>query len=200
MPRLPALPENQRFFARIDRFTLECPRCGQISQAHFDRAVSMVRRQQANQHRPDSTRHTGNKGGKRLIYNPLTSRFQCPACGRVFGVGLLLYPVAHRVASRQPVDTRPTYQQLMDIRRLSGGFLVDKALRGEESVNIFVELPCLCPDRGSSRICPVHGWDWEKVELSPLPEPEPDPQDPDYSRAYDPDLPDIPPVGGKEGS
>lgn len=179
MPRLPALPDNQRFFARVDSFTCECPRCGQIIQARYDRAVHMVRRQQAQQKRPTGSRggsgHMGGEG-KRLTYNPLTSRLQCPSCRRTFGIGLLAYPVDARATARQPEDSKPTYQQLLEIRRLAGGFLVPASLRGDAPVNIAVELECDCPDRGSSRHCPVHGWpELKPGYVAPDPDPDPDP-------------------------
>lgn len=178
MARLPALPENQRFFARIDSFTCECPRCGHIIHARFDRPASEVRRDQAALKRPAGTR--GDRGvtglQRHLTYNPLTSRLHCPQCHRVFGIGLLAYPVAPRSTARQPEDSKPTYQQLLEIRRLAGGFLIAQELRADQPVNVAVEVACDCPDRGSSRHCPVHGWpELRPGYVAPDPDPDPDP-------------------------
>jgi hypothetical protein len=151
-PRVPRVPpDTLRFFARIDRFTCECPRCGQIIQAHFDRAIGQIRREQAENKRPAR--------GLRMTYNPLSSRLTCPQCRRTFGVGLLLYPVHPRATGRQPVDTRPTYQQLMDIRQQAGGFFVHQPKRGADPVNLAVEAECSCPPRGRRSDCPIHGWE-----------------------------------------
>jgi len=156
-PRIPHMPdETLRFFARVDRFTCECPRCGQIIQAHFDRNISRVRQDEARKKTPTSRSSRGE--GKRLTYNPLSSRLTCTQCRRTFGVGLLLYPVEPRATGRQPPDTRPTSDQLLEIRRLSGGFLVKGKIAAEAEVNLAIENSCTCPDRGTSRHCPVHGW------------------------------------------
>lgn len=155
MPRPPRLPlDTLRLFARIDRFTCECPRCGQIIQAHFDRPISQVRRKLAQR-----VREKRNHGGQRLTYNPLTSRLTCPSCRRIFGVGLLLYPVGERAQSRQPYDTQPTYRQLAALRQLGGGFLLSRPLKGRDSVNIVTRGVCRCRFGRPDSMCPVHGWE-----------------------------------------
>lgn len=170
MPRLPHLPPGtRRFFGRIDRFTCECPRCGQILRAQLDQLVGQVRRTLARQAkaaprpRAHSRKLDGSPAGQRLTYNPLTSRLVCPQCGQVFGVGLLLYPVRERDTGQQPYDQRPTYKQLLALRELAGGFFIDKPIVGSDSMNIAVEGTCLCDWKAETLIpcavCPVHGWE-----------------------------------------
>ena len=173
MPRPDTLPQGVlRFFARVDRFTCECPRCGQLIQAHFDRSsgisVGEVRRKEAQ-------RKTIKLRGRHLTYNPLTSRLTCPRCRRLFAVGLLLYPVQERSRQQQPQDTQPTYKQLLALRQLQGGgFLVNTPIRGRDSVNLAVQGTCTCTLVGRwdalrvrpSSTCPVHGWE---EQLGPTP-------------------------------
>lgn len=157
MPRLPFLPAGAlRLFGRIDRFTCECPACGQITHAHFDREVAKVRRKLVRpkqQGRPDPG----------MTYNPLTSRLRCPQCMRIWGVGLLLYPVVPRAAASQPYDQRPTWKQLLNLRQIHTGFLLEKKVRGSDSLNVVVEQTCTCEEiEGAIRTrpnCPVHGWE-----------------------------------------
>lgn len=159
MTRPQALPlDTLRFFARIDRFTCECPRCGQLIIAHFDRKVGEIRKQQAQRKRPARGLH--------LTYNPLTSRLTCPSCTRVFAVGLLLYPVSAHHPGAMPVDSRPSWQQLLTLRQEAGGyFLPGRKHRGAEPVNQAVELPCICRRHPKLRAgCPIHGYD-EKLRI-----------------------------------
>lgn len=159
MPRVPTLPPALRLFGRIDRFTCECPRCAQLIQAHFDKPVGQVRRQIA------TRKHHG--GGARFTYNPLTSRLTCPRCHRTFGVGLLLYPVHERSQPQQPYDTQPTYRQLIALRQLGGGFILEKPIKGRDSVNILVEGTCSCKFGRTYENCPVHGWAEQLGEKTP---------------------------------
>lgn len=192
MPRLPQLPSAFRLFARIDRFTTECPACGQLISAHFDRQIGRVRR--ALMRRRQATGSTADPG---MQYNPLTSRLTCPQCGRVWGVGLLLYPVVPRSPPSQPYDQRPTWKQLLSLRQLATGFILEQPIRGSDSLNIVVEGSCTCVEvEGRVRVtpsCPVHGWA-EQLPATPPPMAELDPpvggeEDP-FSRAH----------GGKSGT
>lgn len=172
MPRPPRLPpDTLRLFARIDRFTCECPRCGQIIRAHFDAPISQVRRKLAQR-----VRESRNHGGQRLTYNPLTSRLRCPSCKRVFGVGLLLYPVHERAQARQPYDTQPTYRQLAALRQQGGGFLLSRPIKGRDSVNVVTQGICRCLFGRVDPICPVHGWE---EQIGPVPDHEPADDEPE---------------------
>ncbi len=155
MPRVPKLPAGSlRLFGRVDRFTVECPRCAQLISAHFDRRMPIghVRRAEATKARPSTRRNS-----KDLVYNPLTSRLCCPRCRRIWAVGLLLYPVHERSQGQQPDDTRPSWQQLLELRQLGGAFLANKPIRGRDSVNLYVEAPCTCERGRIAPDCPVHG-------------------------------------------
>jgi hypothetical protein len=159
MPRVPTLPAGTlRLFARIDRFTCECPRCQQLIVAHFDKPIGQVRRRLA------TKKHSG---GEHLTYNPLTSRLRCPRCRRTFGVGLLLYPVHERSQPQQPYDTQPTYRQLIALRQLAGGFILQRPIKGRDSVNILVEGTCRCLFGRTDPTCPVHGWEEQLGEQTP---------------------------------
>ena len=67
----------------------------------------------------------------------------------------MVYPVQPRATGRQPWDTMPSYKQILEIRRLAGGFLVPKVLAPHDSVNLYVEQTCTCPEVEAT--CPVHG-------------------------------------------
>lgn len=154
MPRDPKAPADaMRFFARIDQFTCECPKCGQLIVVKFGRPVGKIRRYLASRPTPKQQRvHTS------LAYNPLTSRLECPQCLRIFGVGLILWPVRPRAAAGQPPDTKPSYRQLLEIRRHLQGFAPFLPITTRDPVNWAVEEPCTCPDGGYLSTCPVHGW------------------------------------------
>lgn len=158
MPRPLTVPAT-RFFARVDRFTCECPACGFVIAVGLQEAPGLARRAQ-------TRRLTGRKGvrvtpkkARQQVWNPLTSRVSCSKCGRTWAVGLVLYPVAERVISRQPLDTKPTWRQLLDIRQRAQGFLAEEAIRGNQEVNLAAVLECVCPEGlgGWAPACPVHG-------------------------------------------
>ena len=124
----------------------------------------------------------------------LDARLQCPQCSRIFGVGLLLYPVHPRTAPAQPSDQKATWQQMLAMRQLAGGFFMDKAqpIRGPEAMNLYVEQECTCwleatepPRLHQLASCPIHGWldqpgaeeIVEPEETVRLIKPEPEPED-----------------------
>jgi hypothetical protein len=155
MPRVPSLPAGSlRIFGRIDRFTCECPKCGQLLRAAFERVIGAERRKAA------KGQHV------RGAFNPLTSRLTCTRCGGVFGVGLLLYPVHARSAPDQPGDTKPTWKQLLALRSLTMAALLPVPIKGRDSVNLAVEGICRCGQDNRGHVigdrvdptCPVHGW------------------------------------------
>lgn len=162
MPRLPRLPLGSlRLFARVDRFTCECPKCGQVLVATFER-IGDVRRRLVQSSRPVGKNRKGTP-----LYNPVTQRLICHRCRRVWGIGLLIYPIAAKSMSYQPYDTAPTWQQLRAIRQLGNGTALTEPIRGTDSVNILIEHTCECVIEGSaeapitvySPTCPVHGWE-----------------------------------------
>ena len=153
MPRLSRLLHSGRFFARLDRFVCECPRCTTLIHAHFDLPVGNIRSKQRARRRPSRA--------KTMTYNPFSSRLTCPMCRKTWGVGLLLYPVHRRSPSAQPADQKPTYHQLLQLRQYAGGFLAERVLKGADEVNVAMTADCTCPQEagGIDMGCPIHGWD-----------------------------------------
>ena len=164
MPRTSAMPPATRFFARIDLFECECPNCGVVISTYNNAGVprrlhtlSGVRMAtKENPNRPDLVG---------MVWNALTQRLRCPRCHAVYIAGLLLYSQRQGAGMPQdaPYDAMPTARQRLEMRRRdAGGWWVEK-LR-EEEVNLWVDRTCECPDRGTSRTCPIHGWE-PKAEL-----------------------------------
>jgi hypothetical protein len=181
MPRVPKLPAGSlRLFGRVDRFTVECPRCAELISATYERRMPIghVRRAEAARKRP-SAKQT-------IIYNPLTSRLCCPRCRRTFAVGLVLYPVHPRSQPQQPDDTRPTWEQLLELRQLGAGFYIPETIKGKDPVNLFVERECPCEGGKVVLDCPIHGWDPEAKAFRK-------PSDTSCE-----DIHDVLPVGGEE--
>jgi hypothetical protein len=163
MPRSPRLDAAGRFFARLDRFVCECPRCGHLIHAYFDQPAGSVRK---------DLRQGIPLRGRERTYNPLTSRLTCPACRKTWAAGLLLYPVARRKAARQPADQKPTEAQLLQLRQYAGGFLAAQVIAGNDAVNVAVTADCTCPEGkgGWAPACPVHGWARIREAQAALPE------------------------------
>lgn len=172
-PRLPAEPGG-RFFARVDRFVCECPACGQLIHAYFDQKRQVVGRGRKPQR------------ARAVVYNPITSRLTCPWCRRTWGVGLILYPLAPRRASRQPRDQRPSLAQLLELRRRGGAWLGRSEITGADEVNQAITSECSCPEDlvgGLDMACPIHGWQATNERLreqqaQPAPSAPPEAKDP----------------------
>lgn len=96
------LTRATRFFARLERATLECPRCGHVY-------TITTRQPSAN-------------------WDPATARFTCtnktPQCARVYVLGVVAWPIAAvpHVASATPRDQVPHERQLAQLRREGGGW------------------------------------------------------------------------------
>src|SRR5262245_54692574 len=115
MPEVPAAPPNSRFFARIDRFTCECPSCGFIIIAQLDSSGHKSRSDEAARVRRRPRR------ARDVTYNALTQRLACPRCRKVYQAGLILYPVVERSKKALvPSDAQPDPRQLLAIRQQSG--------------------------------------------------------------------------------
>lgn len=147
---LPGDP-RQRFFARIDRFVCECPKCGELILAYFDSSP------RARRFRKQKDREDGRT--RASVYNPLTATVCCPGCRKAFGVGLLLWPLQERKQRKTPPDIKPTWKQLLELRRSGGGFMGDHPIDGAEEVNAAIVADCLCQDGGLHMGCPIHGWE-----------------------------------------
>lgn len=141
MPRVQEIPTHLRFFARIDKFHMECPRCAKL-------ILSQKRLRDATNYRQISG------------FNPLNGRLFCPSCGFGMGLGLLCYPLLLRAhaGSHRPPDQKPTWQELLQLRELSGGFYVGEAKAPLDHRNLYVEAECRCrpDDRVWGSPCPIH--------------------------------------------
>lgn len=119
------LTRATRFFARIERATLECPRCGYV--------YTITSRQ------PSAN------------WDPTTARFTCTnkttgsSCGRSYVLGLVAWPIGQgaSAASQTPEDQVPGPRQLAQMRREGGGWwLADEAkqtLRRPQETNLTLE-------------------------------------------------------------
>lgn len=138
MPKSTLLPDHFRFFARIEKFHLACPKCGTmiLSQRKTRRHRAYVITEQ---------------------WNPLLGEMRCSGCRTAFGMGLLLYPIQYYGTMRRtiPPDLKPTWQEMHQLRQLREGHLVKAGKRPPESANIYVETTCLCDPAGSHG-CPLH--------------------------------------------
>jgi len=159
MPRTTAFPPASRFFARLDRFECECPNCGQVIST--DDNTGMPRRLYTLSGRRSAAKiMPHNQSVQLMVWNALTQRLRCPHCKVVYMAGLLLYsikPGTHPPVGA-PFDAIPTARQRVEMRRKSAGGWWAEQLH-EDEVNLAVEALCTCPDRGTSRFCPVHGWE-----------------------------------------
>jgi hypothetical protein len=97
------LQPAQRFFARLQSFDLECPKCGTVYQVRMPRG-----------------------GHKTVNYDPWTARFRCTAknCNGMYVLGILAWPIVAttRVASQPPEDQVPSPRQLGQMRKEGGGW------------------------------------------------------------------------------
>ena len=127
--------ERRHVFARPISFDLECPHCGSVDSIGRSR-------------RPWKT--FGH-------YNPITSKWLCPTCRRLFKIGLAIWPVS-RTGNRQrgiarSADTIPSERELQSLRQLSGIVRVQSRGRGAP-VNL---IACPCLDRDDfDPACPFH--------------------------------------------
>lgn len=150
--RTPAPPPGSRFFARVDQFHCECPRCGRI----------VLGRPTVNSRSPAVYQARAHHRQVRSAYNPLTSTLRCPGCHAVYQVGLLLWPVRKGVWGRDeriPADQRPTRDQMRQLRQYATGWYAEELRKKGQETNVFVTAECTCPWGGWATACPIHGWD-----------------------------------------
>ena len=158
MPHVPTVGTADRVFARLDRFQVACPSCGHLIFSAIDkrarplRLASLTRTQSIGRKTPRRKRLWEN------AWNPLTHHLNCPACGRQYVVGLMLYEAGrgHR-ASEPPPDTVPNGRELAALRARTGGFVAPAAYQRGAEANVVVDAPCSCPLKGWERTCAIHG-------------------------------------------
>lgn len=138
-----------RYFARLRAAVLECPGgCGRLYDLR-------------------ATRGTPEDGQAltRRYWDPLSGRFECPGCGKVFQLGVVAWALPRGPGQAIPADWRPTLQQARWLR--------DKT-RGQDGGHFVKE-------QGANL---VEGADWQDVaEL----EGEVPPEEPKARRGRPPD-------------
>jgi len=168
MPDLPRMPPGRRLFARIDRFECACPACGQLIFADLDRKHLPKRMSDVSRARAAAKQRPTCESVSKLFWNPHTQRLCCPWCGRIYTVGVVIYPVQHRgrrVTTAAP-DIVPTPEEVAEMRRLGGGWFVTGGKAAGAYANLHVTDECRCPHLGTAPSCPLHG---EEVLGRPVP-------------------------------
>lgn len=125
------IAKAQRFFARLENFSLECPACGDVYVIRQGVARKASRKSE--------------------VWDPTCARFRCTnkLCHKVYVLGILAWPVAHtpKVASAMPEDQVPGPRELAQMRREGGGWWMDEgdAIRsarpGETNLTTETERP-----------------------------------------------------------
>lgn len=143
MPHVPKSPDGTRFFARVDRFHCECPACGTMIVAHKDGRLGVE--------------HSAYKRRRATQYNPIAAQLTCPGCRRVFGVGLILWPL-QRGGRRAtvPADHQPTRRELRALAGQAYGIWATEVKRQGAALNLAIDAECKCPPGGWRGDCPVH--------------------------------------------
>ena len=160
MPHVPKMPPATRFFARLDRFSCECPACGKVIYTGRGITGQPRRLEAVYKARANAAGKLRNRSVWKLQWNPITQRLVCPYCTTPFTAGLVLYtvpPGAYRSLTPPP-DTIPTPHQRAELRRLAGGYFGKDPHKQTAEVNLVIDDPCTCSEvTGWSPSCPVHG-------------------------------------------
>lgn len=124
---------GDRFFARIRKMDLECPRCGEVYHC------------------------TGGKGP----YQARLARFECPSCGLTLGIGVVAFP-SKGGHLRPPPDWRPTVEQALSLRNQAVGGVHLAERRGwTDPHNVVIREGCRCQVMKRGLVihpdCPIHG-------------------------------------------
>ena len=159
MPRQPNAPPSDRLFARVDRFDVECPSCGEVIRGQLSpRGQGGTPGEQLDKLAKGGRLARGRRSNQATAYNPLTSTLTCPFCYRKYQVGLILWPVKPGDWRYQiPEDQKPTARQRLQLRNLARGIVAEQVKAKGEPTNVYVAAECVCPLRGWAPACPVHG-------------------------------------------
>src|SRR5438128_6423360 len=148
--RLPHPPPGAtRFFAKPISAWVECPRCGKL--LYFGSGWG--------------SKHSNAE------WDPRTGRLKCPSsggqgCGKVFLVGIILWPVAAGARQTTPRDQVPNERQLAQMRSWGGegaGWWMaeEQAKAAFRPDDTNVTAGCTCREIGGGRLsftpgCPLH--------------------------------------------
>lgn len=105
---------SQRFFARVLKADLACPRCDHI------------------------THITPNMN--RRVWDPRIARFECMGCHLILHLGMVAW-IAGQGKYKTPDDQTPTVRQALELRRHLSLFLQTRLMRGRDTNIVFDELP-----------------------------------------------------------
>ena len=163
--REPTRPPGTRIFARVEQFIVECPVCGVLNYANVAPAVQRRRINYSREGRPGRRAvRRGFKPGS--SFNPFSSRLRCTICKTLYGVGLLLWPVAPSggtVGIKQPADQYASTKQWRiwaEERERAISLCPEEPKRMGEEMNLLIEGDCTCPPvpGGWAPGCPIHRW------------------------------------------
>jgi hypothetical protein len=157
-------PGATRFYARLDRFEAECPNCGHVITPTATDGRGPARLANLGNRRAAARSTPRNASVRDLVWNPYSQRLHCPFCDMSFHAGLLLYPVKKGAwITTAPPDCLPNARQRQEIRAQGRGWWAIEPHSKQHEVNVSITAECSCPDRGTSRTCPIHGWQEAKA-------------------------------------
>jgi hypothetical protein len=104
-PRVPPPVYRREVFAHLLAMDCACPGCGAV----YAGPQQQVRR--AARKRRQGKRYMRQSG-----YSPLTGRFTCVHCDRVWIVGVIFWPVHSVSRPGRAVDTVPTLEEALQLR------------------------------------------------------------------------------------
>lgn len=156
MPRTPAIPPSDRFFARLEGAMLECPRCGTLD--YFSQRGAAGKS-------AEDLRIKRLARYKRLSkpsWNPSTGRWKCPSCHLTCILGILAWPTTTAPHQTRPRDQVPNQRQLLQLRNEGGGRWMREALTGYRAKGSNLTAGCRCAPGCAytdqrEPTCPIHG-------------------------------------------
>jgi len=152
------MPDADRVYARLDRFQVECPKCGEIILSWHRDSMTPARLHDLSHKRSAARLAPTKRAVRHLTFNPVSQRLVCPFCRTRYVVGLLLYQCQTLKTFSEPPDVAPTKRDLARLRRYASGWWMNQLRQDGEPVNLVVDAPCICPKPdGWAVACPVHG-------------------------------------------
>ena len=159
MPHVPTMPPASRLWARLAKFECACPKCGEVITTEHDARQLPARMANTSRKRQAAKQYPRAPSVWDLVWNPHTQRLKCPSCGAAFTVGLTIF--ALRPGSRRilvaPPDTVPNAHERAELDRLGGAWYLESPYLAGQPVNLAIDTPCSCPEKGWLVTCAVHG-------------------------------------------